>query len=82
MGEGIVDLRDLVECIAKVLVEEPNKVEVRMVDVADCVTLELHVAAVDMGRVIGKHGRTVHAMRTLVRAAAACQGKRATLDVV
>jgi predicted RNA-binding protein YlqC (UPF0109 family) len=77
-----VDLKDLVEYIAKTLVEDPSQVQVRVVEGANSVTIELHVAPNDMGRVIGKSGRIANAMRTLVRVAAIRQGKRATLEIV
>ena len=79
---GIVDLKDLVEYIAKTLVEDPSQVQVRVVEGTNSVTVELHVAPNDMGRVIGKSGRIANAMRTLVRVAAIRQGKRATLEIV
>ncbi len=77
-----MDLKDLVEYIAKTLVEDPSQVQVRVVEGANSVTIELHVAPNDMGRVIGKSGRIANAMRTLVRVAAIRQGKRATLEIV
>ncbi len=77
-----MDLKDLVEYIAKTLVEDPSQVEVRVVEGTNSVTVELHVGANDMGRVIGKSGRIANAMRTLVRVAAIRQGKRATLEIV
>lgn len=77
-----MDLKDLVEYMAKTLVEDPSQVEVRVVEGANSVTVELHVAPNDMGRVIGKSGRIANAMRTLVRVAAIRQGKRATLEIV
>ncbi len=80
--EEFVDLKDLVEYMAKTLVEDPSQVEVRVVEGTNSVTVELHVAPNDMGRVIGKSGRIANAMRTLVRVAAIRQGKRATLEIV
>jgi predicted RNA-binding protein YlqC (UPF0109 family) len=77
-----VDLKDLVEYIAKTLVEDPNQVQVNVIEGANSITLELHVAPSDMGRVIGKSGRIANAIRTLVRVAAVRQGKRATLEIV
>lgn len=77
-----MDLKDLVEYIAKSLVENPSQVDVRVIEGANSVTVELHVAPGDMGRVIGKSGRIANAMRTLVRVAAIRQGKRATLEIV
>ena len=77
-----MDLKDLVEYMAKTLVEDPNQVQVNVIEGASSVTLELRVAPDDMGRVIGKSGRIANAMRTLVRVAAMRQGKRATLEIV
>ncbi len=77
-----MNLKDLVEYIAKTLVEDPNQVQVRVTEASHSVTVELHVAPEDMGRVIGKSGRIANAMRTLVRVAAMRQGKRATLEIV
>lgn len=77
-----MNLKDLVEYIAKTLVEDPSQVEVRVVEGTNSITVELHVAPGDMGRVIGKSGRIANAMRTLVRVAAIRQGKRATLEIV
>jgi predicted RNA-binding protein YlqC (UPF0109 family) len=77
-----VDLKDLVEYMAKTLVEDPNQVQVNVIEGSTSITLELRVAPDDMGRVIGKSGRIANAMRTLVRVAAMRQGKRATLEIV
>ena len=77
-----MELKDLVEYIAKTLVEDPSQVEVRVIEGTNSVTLELHVAPNDMGRVIGKSARIANAIRTLVRVAALRQGKRATLEIV
>jgi predicted RNA-binding protein YlqC (UPF0109 family) len=77
-----VNLQDLVEYIAKNLVEDPNQVQVNVIEGSNSITLELRVAPDDMGRVIGKSGRIANAMRTLVRVAAMRQGKRASLEIV
>ncbi len=77
-----MNIQEFVEYIAKSLVEDPSQVQVKMVESANGVSLELHVASNDMGRVIGKGGRVANAIRTLVRVAAVRQGKRATLEVV
>ncbi len=77
-----MNLQDLVEYMAKNLVEDPSQVKDDIVEGASSITLELHVAPDDMGRVIGKSGRIANAMRTLVRVAAMRQGKRATLEIV
>ena len=77
-----MDLKGLVEYIAQALVENPNQVQVDMVESANSITLELHVAQDDMGRVIGKSGRIANAIRTLVRVAAMREGKRVNLEIV
>ncbi|HEY5984480.1 MAG TPA: KH domain-containing protein [Anaerolineales bacterium] len=75
-------MRDLVEYIAKVLVDNPEKVEVRESGTGDKIRLELSVAPGDMGRIIGKSGKVANAIRTMLRVAAEREGKQATLDVV
>ena len=75
-------LKELVEFIAKSLVDDPSQVYVSEIEGETSVILELRVGPEDMGRVIGKGGRTANAMRTLVRVLAAKQGKRVTLEIV
>jgi predicted RNA-binding protein YlqC (UPF0109 family) len=75
-------MKDLIEYIAKSLVDDPSQVTVSEVDGTNSIIIELHVAPSDMGRVIGRGGRVANAMRTLVRVAAAKAGKRVTLEIV
>jgi predicted RNA-binding protein YlqC (UPF0109 family) len=75
-------MQGLVEFIAKSLVDDPSQVYVSEIEGESSVILELRVGPEDMGRIIGKGGRTVNAMRTLIRVLAAKQGKRVTLEVV
>ncbi len=75
-------MKELIEYIAKSLVDDPSQVSVDEIQGATSVILELHVAPEDMGRVIGKGGRVANAMRTLLRVIAAKQGKRVTLEIV
>jgi predicted RNA-binding protein YlqC (UPF0109 family) len=75
-------MKDLVEYMAKSLVNDPDQVEVLELNATRSVIYELRVAQEDMGRVIGKGGRVANAMRTLLRVAAAKQGKRAILEIV
>ncbi|HEC22934.1 MAG TPA: KH domain-containing protein [Chloroflexi bacterium] len=75
-------MKELVEYIAKALVDDPSQVEVTQIEGATSVILELRVAPEDMGRVIGRGGRVANAMRTLLRVVAAKQGKRVTLEIV
>lgn len=75
-------MKELVEFITKSLVDDPSQVYVSEIEGENSVILELRVGPEDMGRVIGKGGRTVNAMRTLIRVLAAKQGKRVTLEIV
>jgi predicted RNA-binding protein YlqC (UPF0109 family) len=75
-------MKDLIEYIAKSLVEHPDEVEVRESGSGSRIRLELKVNADDMGRVIGKSGRVANSIRTLLRVAAERDGKQVTLDVL
>ncbi len=75
-------MKDLVEYIARSLVDHPDSVHVEESESASTITLELTVADSDMGRVIGRGGRVVNAMRTLVSVAGDRKGKRVNLEVV
>jgi len=75
-------MKELIEYIAKSIVDDPSQVQVSETEEGNSITLELRVAPEDMGRVIGKGGRVANAMRTLLRVAAARQGKRATLEII
>jgi len=75
-------MKPLTEYIAKSLVDHPDEVAVDEIRHGNRVTLELSVAKDDMGRVIGKGGRVVNAIRTLLRVAADREGCQVTLDVV
>lgn len=75
-------MKDLIEFIAKSLVDHPEQVEVREFGSGDRVRLELSVAGDDMGRIIGKSGKVANSIRALLRVAAEREGKQATLDVV
>lgn len=75
-------MKELIEYIAKALVDNPDQVEVNEIQGSTSVILELRVAPEDMGRVIGRNGRVANAMRTLLRVLAAKQGKRVTLEIV
>ena len=75
-------MKDLIEYIAKSLVDDPNQVEVVETRRGQQVNLSLRVARDDMGRIIGKSGRVASAMHTLLRIAAAVDNKRVSLDIV
>ncbi|MBX7192813.1 MAG: KH domain-containing protein [Sandaracinaceae bacterium] len=76
------ELKELVSFIARALVDEPEEVQVDVVDQDDAVVLELTVAESDLGKVIGKDGRTARAMRALLSATSARLRKRAILDIL
>lgn len=75
-------MKALTEYIAKSLVDHPEEVFVDEIRRGDRVSLELHVAKDDMGRVIGRGGRVANAIRTLLRVAAEHDGSQVSLDVV
>ena len=75
-------MKDLVEMIAKKLVAHPDEVQVTVTESEEGESIELRVNPEDMGRVIGKAGRTAKAIRALVSAAASKAGKRASLQIV
>jgi hypothetical protein len=75
-------VKELIDYIARSLVEDPTQVQVKQDRGGSKVRLELWVAKEDMGRVIGKGGRVANAMRVLLRVAAAREGKQASLDVI
>jgi uncharacterized protein len=73
---------ELVEYLARRLVEKPDEVKVSEFDEDDAYVIELHVASEDLGRVIGRGGRIARAMRTLVRAGGAHGDRRVLLEIV
>ena len=75
-------MKDLVEVIAKALVDHPEEVSVNEKKEGRTTVLELHVAEGDMGKVIGKQGRIAKALRSVVKAAAAKEDKRVVVDIV
>ena len=75
-------VKELVEFIAKALVDEPDKVEVKEIEGEKITVIELRVAQGDLGKVIGKQGRTARAVRILLNAAATKLRKRAVLEIL
>ena len=75
-------MKDLVEFIAKALVNEPAAVEVREVPGEKGSVIELKVASGDLGKVIGRQGRTARSLRTIVAAAGQKSRKRVVLEIV
>lgn len=76
------DLREMVAFIAKALVDDPDAVEVAEVEGEKTLILELTVAPTDLGKVIGKDGRTARALRTLLSATSAKSSRRAVLEIL
>lgn len=75
-------MKDLVEAIAKALVDHPDQVQVRAVEGEQVTVLELKVHPEDLGKVIGRQGRTAKSMRTLLGAAGMKLRKRFTLEIL
>ena len=74
-------MKELIEFIARAIVDYPDEVEVSEEDADDHIVLHLKVAEADMGKVIGKQGRIANAMRTLLKVAAIRKGARAVLEI-
>ena len=75
-------MKELVEVIAKALVDHPEEVSVNEKNEVRTIVLELHVAEGDMGKVIGKQGRIAKAIRSVVKAAAAKEDKKVVVDIM
>jgi uncharacterized protein len=75
-------LSELLEYLAKQLVDEPDAVRVERVDEEDTLVLRLHVAEDDLGKVIGRQGRIARALRTIVRAGSVRERRRVQLEIV
>ena len=73
---------ELVKFIAQSLVDNPDAVEVREIEGEQSIIIELRVAPEDMGKVIGKQGRIAKAIRTVVKAAATKENKRAIVEIL
>lgn len=75
-------MKELILTISRALVDDPDKVEINEI-VGDKITVfELHVAKEDLGKVIGKQGKTAHAIRTILNATATKLKKRAVLEII
>ncbi|MDO8520333.1 MAG: KH domain-containing protein [Deltaproteobacteria bacterium] len=75
-------MKELVEIIAKALVDKPEEVEVTEIEGEQTTVIELKVAKDDLGKVIGKQGRTARAMRTILGAASTKIRKRSVLEII
>ncbi|MBD5521428.1 MAG: KH domain-containing protein [Lachnospiraceae bacterium] len=75
-------MKELVEVIAKALVDSPDEVVVTQKEDGRNITIELHVASDDMGKVIGKQGRIAKAIRSVVKAASSKENKRVDVEII
>ena len=75
-------MKDLVTFIAQALVDNPDDVAVNEIEGEETSVIELRVAKDDLGKIIGKHGRTAQSIRTILSAASAKHKKRAVLEIV
>ena len=75
-------MKELVEIMAKALVDNPDQLDVSEIKGSDTLVIELRPAKEDIGKIIGKRGRNVQAMRTLLNAAAGKIGKRVVLEII
>lgn len=75
-------MKQLVETIAKALVDHPEEVRVNEIVTEKAIVFELSVASSDMGKIIGKQGRVAKSLRTVVSAAALQEQKRVTIEIV
>ena len=75
-------MKELIEYIAKALVDHPEKVEVKEIAGERTLLYEIHVGEGDLGKIIGKEGRTAKAIRSIIAAAGMKQGKRAQVEII
>lgn len=75
-------LKELISVMAKALVDKPDEVEIKEIEGDVTTILELKVARDDLGKVIGKQGKTAHAMRAILNATATKLKKRAVLEII
>lgn len=75
-------MKDLVESIAKALVDNPDQVKAKLIEGEHMSVIELEVAKEDLGKVIGKNGRHAQAMRTILMAASGKSDKKYTLEII
>jgi uncharacterized protein len=75
-------MKELIEIIAKSLVDNPNEVHVNEIQGEQSIILELKVAPADMGKVIGKQGRIAKAIRTVLKAAAMKEDKKVVVEII
>ena len=78
----MTEARDLIEFLAKKLVDEPEGVNVKVIEGEKSTILELKVSPNDIGKIIGKRGRIAHALRTILFATSMKSGKRVMLEII
>jgi hypothetical protein len=81
LGEAVF-VKELVEILAKALVDQPERVVVEQIEKEKSILIELKVAPEDMGKVIGRQGRIARAIRTVAKAAAGRKKKKVTVEIV
>ena len=82
MNGGLMEMKELIAYIAKALVDRPEEVAVTEIEGEQTSVIELKVAKEDLGKVIGKQGRTARAMRTILSAASTKINKRSVLEII
>ena len=82
IGTEVTAMKELVEFMAKALVDNPTQVEVTEIAGSDTLVIELKAAKEDMGKIIGKKGRNAQAMRLILNAASAKLRKRVVLEII
>ena len=82
MNGGLMEMKELIAYIAKALVDRPEEVVVTEIEGEQTSVIELKVAKEDLGKVIGKQGRTARAMRTILSAASTKINKRSVLEII
>lgn len=75
-------MEELLQLLTKSIVDNPDSVEIRKAEAEKTIIYEIKVAEEDVGKVIGKHGRIINAIRTLVKAAAVKEGKKVTIELL
>ncbi len=75
-------MKELLETIARSLVDEPDQVDINQIEGESSVVLELRVSRDDMGKVIGKQGRIAKSIRTIMKAAAVKENKRVNVEII
>lgn len=80
--KGFLKMKELLETIAKSLVDNPDEVVVSIVEKEDVTVLQLHVGEGDMGKVIGRQGRIAKAIRTVIRSATTQAPKKVVVDII